>query len=287
MILTAALAMTVLTADASVPERTQGLVDARLVNIRDGAADLWLALEVQPDAFETASGADWVAMTMTGGTCQPREIIPPAGRPVTRITLAPDGEASCAMRIDGAWQVALPRLAEGGVIVALDGIVLAPVVPVVAAVAQPAQRYTSGPNQGTGDQTGQTLQTGAGGEETGSAGRGATGAPTALAATPGGLCAETATRLEDTPWDLAAMSAHGDCLGGEGRTSDAQTLYERVLAFEPGHFAAALGLAQIRAEAGDIDTARALFETAAAAARTDGEALAARSAAEALGVADE
>ena len=74
------------------------------------------------------------------------------------------------------------------------------------------------------------------------------------------------------------------CLFDAGQRRDAETLYERVgWRFEPGHFAAALGLAQIRADAGAVEEARALFETAAAAARTDGEALAARSAAEASG----
>ena len=65
-------------------------------------------------------------------------------------------------------------------------------------------------------------------------------------------------------------------------TTDAATLYERVLAFEPGHYGAALGLARLRAAQGDTAAAAALFQTAADSARTDGEALAARSAADNL-----
>ena len=94
--------------------------------------------------------------------------------------------------------------------------------------------------------------------------------------TPPGLCPQTASRLADAPWDLSLLASHADCLAAAGETTNAIGLYERVLAFEPRHFQAAIGLARLRAETGDHAAAAMLYETAAGSARTDGQAVQAR-----------
>jgi tetratricopeptide (TPR) repeat protein len=250
------------------------LTDAYLANVRDGAADLWLALDGQPSALAATASEGALDLALEGFSCRTREILPPAGRPVRRLVLNGDGEGGCAIRLEGQWREADAFLGEGGVLVALDGIELAPAplrpapaasTPTPVAVSAPSSDAARAPDA-------DMAAVAAGGEPA---------RPTALAA-GGAACAQSASRLEDTPWDLNAMSAHGDCLAGSGSTDDAATLYERVLAFEPGHYGAALGLARLRAAAGDVAGAAELFQTAAESARTDGEALAARHAADGL-----
>ncbi len=296
MIVLLALAGALAAADTSEPSGLQGLSDARLVNVREGAADLWLALDSQPRTMEFSTLDGAISLRLDGGACDARQIVPPAGRPVSRITLSGAGADSCDIRLDGQWETASAHLAEGGIIVALEGVAVSAASPVLAPAARVTERHATG-SEGPATQTEAASATAAGGEtatssqtdtatgdvsapQTGTASR---GTPVSLTPSAGGVCAQTADNLEDTPWDLGVMAAHGNCLMEAGRTGDAQTLYERVLAFEPGHFAAALGLARIRASAGRLDEARELFQTAAGAARTDGEAMAARSAAEALG----
>lgn len=286
MILAATLALAL--NGAATPQ--QGLNDARLVNIRDGSADVWLALEVQPSGLDMSAEPGVLVLRLDGGRCAPREIIAPAGRPVSHISLAGEGEGGCALRLQGQWETASAHLAEGGVVIALEGVRIAPTPPLAAAAAQTgtARVAQAGREMVPGDSAAPASTAGDGAARTPdvSADRpeapAERGAPVALTPSTGGPCEQTGGRLEDTPWDLSAMAAHAGCLSDAGEPRDAETLYERVLAFEPGHFAAALGLARIRADAGAVEEARALFETAAAAARTDGEALAARSAAEAL-----
>ena len=91
-------------------------------------------------------------------------------------------------------------------------------------------------------------------------------------------CLETAFALRESPWDLAAMTLHADCLVAAEDRDGAAPLYERVLAFDPTHFRAAM---RIRGSQGRGAEAARLFERAASAALTDGEALAARASAEA------
>lgn len=95
-------------------------------------------------------------------------------------------------------------------------------------------------------------------------------------------CQDTSVALEESPWDLDTMSGHAACLQEAGASGDAATLYQQVLAFEPSHYQAALGLAEIKLSEGDLAEARRLFLEAARAARTDGEALSARARADAL-----
>lgn len=94
-----------------------------------------------------------------------------------------------------------------------------------------------------------------------------------------GPCDAQAAALADAPWDLDLIVAQADCLVEAGERANAVGLYERVLAFEPEHFRAALGLARLREHAGRHEDAARLFEAAAGSALTDGEALAARAAA--------
>ncbi len=93
------------------------------------------------------------------------------------------------------------------------------------------------------------------------------------------VCPDSAARLADAPWDLNLLSTHADCLVSMGDSEGAVELYQRVLAFDPRHFQAALGLARILSDQGDHQAAAELFDTAASAARTDGQAVQARMAA--------
>ncbi len=97
-----------------------------------------------------------------------------------------------------------------------------------------------------------------------------------------GPCDPTAAAVASSPWDLDALANHAACLVEIGETANGAGLFERVLAFEPGHFQAALGLAQLRERQGRRSDAARLFETAANSALTDGQALAARQSARRL-----
>jgi len=247
------------------------LRDAWLTPVEDGSADIWLALDAQPAALAASTADGALDLVLHEFPCEAREIIPPAARPVSRLSLAGNNEGGCAIRLEGQWGDASAVLGESGILVSLGGIEMGAMSlrPVAHAAARPSAETSSAATAEAG--------TSAPAPETVTAG--ASGRPVALAS-GGGACTQTADRLEDTPWDLSAMSAHGDCLAGSGSDDDAATIYERVLAFEPGHYGAALGLARLRAAQGDTAAAAQLFQTAAASARTDGEALAARQAAQ-------
>lgn len=271
------LVLTLLAQTSPEPERP-GLIDAYLTNVQAGSADIWLALDAQPLALAATGSDGRLDVMLDGFACEAREILPPAGRPVTRLQTGPGVDGGCTIRLEGEWREAQAFLGEGGVLVALDGVTLgaAPLRPVASAgtsrTPDPDGLAPSDQAQHAPDDAGPDRDTAAT----------SPARPTALAASGGEACAQSASRLEDTPWDLNAMSSHADCLAGSDSTADAITLYERVLAFEPGHYGAALGLARLRAAQGDTAAASALFQTAAESARTDGEALAARHAAEEL-----
>lgn len=277
------LALALLALTQAEPQGS-GLTDAYLTNIRNGSADLWLAMDGQPSALTAQSGEGFLDIRVEGVACAGREIVPPSGRPVSRLVVSADPADGCSLRVHGQWADAQAFLGEAGVLVALDGVEVSPagLVPVGPSAASGGSPASGEPAVGedrsgeAGAQPGPATAPSPAGTPTGSG----PGRPTALAGD--GVCAGSASRLEDTPWDLNAMSAHADCLVREQRLADATTLYERVLAFEPGHYGAALGLARLRAAAGDREGAAELFQTAAEGARTDGEALAARQAAEEL-----
>ncbi|MEE2565930.1 tetratricopeptide repeat protein [Hyphobacterium marinum] len=108
------------------------------------------------------------------------------------------------------------------------------------------------------------------------------GTPSPISTLAPAGCALTAAAVEADGWDLDALTAHSACLADEGRGEEARPLLERVLAFEPSRFDAALMLAEITEDSGERSAAQALFEQAAEAARTDGQAAAARARARAL-----
>lgn len=88
-------------------------------------------------------------------------------------------------------------------------------------------------------------------------------------------CAQADARIVDDPWDLDAMIVQAECARSDGNATEAAALLERVTAMDPERFSALLMLAEIESERGDREAARALYEMAAQAARTDGEAAAA------------
>lgn len=98
---------------------------------------------------------------------------------------------------------------------------------------------------------------------------------TPSAAVASNACAEADARIVDDLWDLDAMIVQAECARSDGNAGEAAALLERVTAMDPERFSALLMLAEIETESGNRDAARALYEMAAQAARTDGEAAAA------------
>ena len=96
------------------------------------------------------------------------------------------------------------------------------------------------------------------------------------------ICAGLAEAVEADPWDFLRLADHGACLEEAGDVTAAKEIYERVLAFEPEHYAAAYALATIRETEGDLSSARSLYAQAASSARSDSEAAAAWARARAL-----
>jgi Tetratricopeptide repeat len=95
-------------------------------------------------------------------------------------------------------------------------------------------------------------------------------------------CASQADTVAMSPWDLDALTALAQCHVDDNRPSEARPHLERVLAFEPGRFDAAILLAEVAEREGAIDEARALYDQAAGSARSDGQAAAARARGRAL-----
>ena len=89
-------------------------------------------------------------------------------------------------------------------------------------------------------------------------------------------CTVQADTVAASPWDLDALTALAQCHVDEDRPSEARPHLERVLAFEPARFDAAILLAEVAEGEGATDEARALYDQAAASARSDGQAAAAR-----------
>jgi tetratricopeptide (TPR) repeat protein len=265
------LAFALLALNQAEPEPA-AITDAWLASAGEGSADLWLALDGQPLAMTSSSRGGALELELAGFACEARQILPPAGRPLTRLHTARSGEGGCTLVLEGQWSGAHAFLGEGGILVSLEGVALAP-APLSPVAGAAAARAASDTGMAASDDAARAADA-----APATRADAAAAPPTSLAAA-GGVCEQSGSRLEDTPWDLNAMSAHGDCLAGADRTGDAITLYERVLAFEPGHYGAALGLARLRAAQGDTAAAAELFRVAADSARTDGEALAARRAA--------
>lgn len=78
---------------------------------------------------------------------------------------------------------------------------------------------------------------------------------------------------------MQALLAQARCFADSGEEASAALVLERILAFQPDQFDAALELGRIRESQGDAAAAQALYEQAAGSAMTDGQALRARAAA--------
>ena len=279
----------------------------------DGQTRLWLTFDDQPQAVEVQPGSGLVLHVDGVNIARSRHIEPAVRGPISALVLsrAPDG---VSISMSGAFSGGEAEVREGGVLITLTG-VTGQSVP----IRRTPPRTNVSEQGGEESTTAAAADSASSGDEpaappTSSAASapepdhnadGATesgSAPQALAADPerpgsaagsqaqmrqlGGdlvidesVCPDTAARLVDAPWDLNLLSTHADCLVSLGDSESAVSLYQRVLAFDPRHFQAALGLARIMSDQGDHQAAAELFETAAGAARTDGQAVQARMAA--------
>jgi tetratricopeptide (TPR) repeat protein len=280
---------------AAAPAANAELIDARLLPGGEDAR-IWLAFDGQPSSAEAALDGPIAVLTISGVSASAR-IVTPSGGPAGRLALIPGGE-TLQVRLEGAWTAASAEVREGGVLVTLQG---APAIDMAPPPRAAASAEADGPAGGLTSAADLRASMRASRETAEAAPAPAPASRPEPAAEPesppepvrqaeassapsrpGDPCADTGAAVEASPWDLEVLSGHGACLTGEGRTREAQSLYERVLAFEPEHFEAALGLARVRAMQGDRAGAAALFELAEAAAHTDGQALSARAAAREL-----
>ena len=278
-----------------------------------GRTQLWLSFDAQPQSVQVLPG-EGLVLHVDGVSSEGSRRIEPAVRgPVSALALsrAPNG---VSISVSGAFSGGEAEVRQGGVLVTLLNVtgVSTPITRTpprthateqarpsqAAARAEPAQAASShaaapSSDHGTSDHAADThaapdhsapahADTGASDSHATSAHEPSTGEPLALG---GGVqidesvCPDSAARLTDAPWDLNLLSTHADCLVSMGDSEGAVELYQRVLAFDPRHFQAALGLARILSDQGDHQAAAELFDTAASAARTDGQAVQARMAA--------
>ncbi|MFP4519092.1 MAG: tetratricopeptide repeat protein [Oceanicaulis sp.] len=247
---------------------------ADVLVLPDGS--VFVALEQTPEAFEAESRAGRLAVTLGGWGAAPRRLAPFGAAGFDALFVTETGFV-----VEGEFAAAEAELREGGVLLRLDGAAPghagfdqpAPTGPAstpAPVFTRPADGPVSpGPDR---DRPGPPAET---------AGRrtGAQELPAAPEPPAPGPCDAQAAALADAPWDLDLIVAQADCLAEAGERQNAEGLYERVLAFQPEHFRAALGLARLRQQSGRHGDAARLFETAAGSALTDGEALAARAAA--------
>lgn len=268
---------------ASTPAHAQ-LRDALLIE-REGGPHLWLAFDAQPVSTFIEGGVLYVIGVDSEAA---RLIIPAVPAPFTALRVEPEGDGVRITLRGVAMDAADIR--AGGVWLTLDaqGWTAPPSPPPVTAETSLAPPRTSAPEQTApraspampdpageapaADATPPPAQT--------SAPSPATPAGRAAAVNP--ACADVAQALEDAPWDLDLIAAKGACLAQAGEPAEARARFERVLAFDPEHVAAALGLARLKEAAGDLTGAADLYDIAARGARTDGEALEAMAAARRL-----
>ncbi len=281
-----------------------------------GRTQLWLSFDDQPRGVEVRPGTGLV-LHVDGVTSEGARRIEPAVRgPVSALALTP-APNGVSISVSGAFSGGEAEVRQGGVLVTLMNVtgVSAPITrtpPQTHAAEESASESASSP-------AAQNQQASSSAPTPSSAAQGAGAAPGSAMDTTdaqtssqsvtdaepdethassthdpargealelGGdividesVCPDSAARLADAPWDLNLLSTHADCLVSMGDSEGAVALYQRVLAFDPRHFQAALGLARILSDQGDHQAAAELFDTAASAARTDGQAVQARMAA--------
>ena len=282
----------------------------------EGRTQLWLAFDSQPQSVEIQPGSGLVLHVDGVSLDRSRHIEPAVRGPVSALALsrAPNG---VSISMSGAFAGGEAEVREGGVLVTLSGVTgqSAPIrrspprapVSEQGAMSGPTASPASEPAASSSSSTPSSAsepseQHSAGGADAASsepqdlapapspapapASAGSAAGTQAQMRELGGdlvidesVCPDSAARLADAPWDLNLLSTHADCLVSVGDSESAVSLYQRVLAFDPRHFQAALGLARILSDQGDHQAAAELFETAASAARTDGQAVQARMAA--------
>lgn len=282
----------------------------------EGLTQLWLAFDSQPQSVEIQLGSGLVLHVDGVSLDRSRHIEPAVRGPVSALALsrAPNG---VSISMSGAFAGGEAEVREGGVLVTLSGVTgqSAPIrrspprapVSEQGAMSGPTASPASEPVASSASSSSAPSSTSGPSEQHSAGGANAASSePQDLAPAPspapasagsaagtqaqmrelGGdlvidesVCPDSAARLADAPWDLNLLSTHADCLVSVGDSESAVSLYQRVLAFDPRHFQAALGLARILSDQGDHQAAAELFETAASAARTDGQAVQARMAA--------
>jgi tetratricopeptide (TPR) repeat protein len=284
------LFMAVAAITASAPAHAQ-LRDALLIEREDGP-HLWLAFAAQPASTFIEGGVLYVIGVESEAA---RLIIPAGPAPFSALRVEPEGDGVRITLRGVAMEAAEVR--AGGVWLTLDAQGwTAPRVMAQRPAAPPAQTSTPEPapvDAGTDQPApsdGPALP--APSTETAASEDAApspaqtpapeTATPAQRAAAVNPACAGVAQELEGAPWDLDLIAAKGACLVQAGAPAEARTQFERVLAFEPDHVPAALGLARLKEAAGDLTAAAALYDIAARGARTDGEALEAMAAARRL-----
>ncbi|XBQ16163.1 MAG: tetratricopeptide repeat protein [Oceanicaulis sp.] len=300
--MTAALVLTV-----NPTERAAAQSVEDVVRLPGGA--VWIALPGAPERADISAAGDDIEIRLPGYMLDPVRIEPagPAGFSALEVASGLEGSRLIFRNASG---IAQAELRAGGVLLSPGGIyrigapasdlqgaspTQAPETTSVSGASASAPRPGAEPETATADPPERMTETGPDtradappaalqpADRTPS--NAATPAP-AEAAVPAapepvaaGPCPDSAQALDDAPWDLELLTNHGECLAAAGGNRDAAAIFERVLAFEPEHFRAALALARLKQAQGSYAEAAALFETAAGSAMTDGEALAARAAA--------
>lgn len=314
LFLASALAVTAPIAGA----QADGVRDVMIVE--RGGVHVWIALDAMPGQLEFESGPGRLDVVLSGlSVADARRIIPVGGGPLRSVLVTPSA-GGAQLVLNGDFERAEAELRQGGIWVALDGRLdgqpravaadqdgadTVQAAPSQTGGASPPDRTTrpsmqpqpqpQPPAQSARSDNAETemalADRSAGGPdhprsistlETVSEGVDSSEAQVPNALDQTGPCDATAAVVQESPWDLDALTRHADCLAGQGPAAreNAAGLYERVLAFDPTHFQAAIGLARIREAQGRGQEAAELYERAAGAALTDGEALAARAAAD-------
>lgn len=258
--------------------------EVRDVLLLQGEQQVWIALDGAPTGLSAYSGEGHLLIALTGfSPSTAREIRARGAGPLERLSIRPGGQ----IVLSGGFQSAHAQLREGGVLVSFDaaagaraeaepaphGVPIGAPRPLAAPERMPPAPSSAASSRVARSEPQEVAPTPAPAAVQAVAAEGVSGSG---AAAPAGLCEESAAAIAASPWDLDALAGHAACLAENGERRNAAGIYERVLAFEPGHFQAALGLARLREAQGRRAEAARLFESAANSALTDGQALAAR-----------
>lgn len=268
---------------------------------RDGeTAWIQLVFDEAPSGAELIADQGGLAVTFHAPGIVPPAIETAASDLVRAIRFSDfDGQTRADFELAVAWSEARVRVEGDRVIVRLSGLsasgdgLPASHLTTPEAVAEPAggdvpaaDDPPAGPGHGAGDETesdtpdpghvtNTETDTHAPGDPADLTQDGEHGSDPAVLTAAGDACGQADARIVDDPWDLDAMIVQAECARSDGNAGEAAALLERVTAMDPERFSALLMLAEIETENGDRAAARALYEMAAQAARTDGEAAAA------------